>query len=416
MQEFSSYGFIIAASLIIILSYFFNIISRKTNIPSVLLLIVVGVLIQEGLIILGLNDFDFFPILEVFGIVGLILIVLEASLDLELKKEKRKLVLKAFFIAFLSLLSNSLIIAFVLQVFLKSDFTNALIYAIPLSIISSAIVIPSVSNLCKEKKEYMIYESSVSDILGIMFFYFLLGNINAETTGQVLLSLSKDIFLTIIVSIVVSYGLIILFQNIKTQVKLFLLIAVLVLLYSIGKMLHLSSLLTIMVFGLILQNRNLFFRGKLKKYIQMDSLNEIYSNFKMITLESSFVVRTFFFVLFGITISLSTLLDLNVIVISLIIVVIIFALRFGILYLIYRKGYKTLLYLSPRGLITILLFYAIPTEFQIAEFKDGILLFVILITSIAMAVSLIKNKKSAKNKEINSNTDSDFEIDQQVIG
>ena len=137
-----------------------------------MLLIVVGVLIQEGLIILGLNDFDFFPILEVFGIVGLILIVLEASLDLELKKEKRKLVLKAFFIAFLSLLSNSLIIAFVLQVFLKSDFTNALIYAIPLSIISSAIVIPSVSNLCKEKKEYMIYESSVSDILGIMFFYF----------------------------------------------------------------------------------------------------------------------------------------------------------------------------------------------------------------------------------------------------
>ena len=37
--EFNSYIFIIAASLLIIISFFFNVISKKTNIPSVLLLI-----------------------------------------------------------------------------------------------------------------------------------------------------------------------------------------------------------------------------------------------------------------------------------------------------------------------------------------------------------------------------------------
>ena len=39
------------------------------------------------------------------------------------------------------------------------------------------------------------------------------------------------------------------FQNITGNVKLFLLIATLLLLYAVGKMFHLSSLLIILVFG-----------------------------------------------------------------------------------------------------------------------------------------------------------------------
>ena len=42
----SSYVIIIAAALIIILSFIFNIVSNKTNIPSVLMLILLGVFIQ----------------------------------------------------------------------------------------------------------------------------------------------------------------------------------------------------------------------------------------------------------------------------------------------------------------------------------------------------------------------------------
>ena len=45
----------------------------------------------------------------------------------------------------------------------------------------------------------------------------------------------------------------------------------------------------------------------------------IFDNFKMVTLESSFVVRTFFFVIFGFTIVLTSLLDLKVWVVSILI-------------------------------------------------------------------------------------------------
>ncbi|HZJ20928.1 MAG TPA: hypothetical protein VFD35_11325 [Pricia sp.] len=42
MEVLSSYNLIIGASVIVILSFWFNGISKKTNIPSVLMLIVLG--------------------------------------------------------------------------------------------------------------------------------------------------------------------------------------------------------------------------------------------------------------------------------------------------------------------------------------------------------------------------------------
>ena len=62
---------------------------------------------------------------------------------------------------------------------------------------------------------------------------------------------------------------------------------------------QLLALLIILVFGLMLSNRQIFFPGKMRKYLNEEQMSGIFDNFKMITLESSFVVRTFFFVIFG---------------------------------------------------------------------------------------------------------------------
>ena len=98
MIEFNAYILIIAASVLIIVSYFFNVLSRKTNIPSVLMLLILGILIHQFFELSEIPNLNLFPILEVFGIVGLIMIVLEASLDLELSKEKMPLIIKSFFV------------------------------------------------------------------------------------------------------------------------------------------------------------------------------------------------------------------------------------------------------------------------------------------------------------------------------
>ena len=394
MGAFSSYETIIAVAAVIIFSYIFTTISKRTNIPSVLLLIILGVAINRGLE--SLNDMklgdDLFSLLEILGIVGLIMIVLEAALDLELTKEKRPLIIKSFFVALVGLLGSIAAIAYTLNFFLIPDLFTALVYAVPLSIMSSAIIIPSVASLSHSKKEFMIYESTFSDILGIMFFYFLIGNAETQNTQAIILDIVVNISVTILLSVVVSYALVLLFQKLESDVKLFLLIAVLILMYSIGKKFHLSSLVVILIFGLVLNNYKLFFKGRLEKWINESTFKQVLKDFHVVTLESAFVVRTFFFVIFGMTLDLSALLDLEVAMISLSIILSLYVVRFICLKIFGVKSIFPELFVAPRGLITILLFFSIPDEYIFVEFNSGILLFTILASSLIMTFGLITNK------------------------
>ena len=54
--------------------------------------------------------------------------------------------------------------------------------------------------------------------------------------------------------------------------------------------------------------------------------------------------------------------------------------------------------MAPRGLITILLFYSIPEELVVERFNKGILLLVILVSSMVMAVALIRYRRKPKQR------------------
>jgi len=393
MDIFSSYNIIIEASVILILSFLFNGIAKRTNIPSVLLLILLGVILQFVLSYFPSGEVDFFQALEVLGIIGLIMIVLEAALELELKKDKLIPILKSMAIALIGLVGSAYVAALILHQFVPDmSMQAAWLYATPLSILSSAIIIPSVSGLPNQKKEFHIYESTFSDIIGIMMFYYLVGELNPASQGGAG-GFAINVFLTIVLSIIASYAIILIFQQIKSQVKLFLLIAVLLLLYAIGKQLHLSSLLIILIFGLVIANMKLFFKGKLGIFLDHDKAHRIYHELHIVTLETAFVVRTFFFVIFGLTISIASLFSLTVALISLLMILSIYAIRFVLLRTFYGRDILPQLFIAPRGLITVLLFYAIPAEAQVSTFEPGILLFVIIGTSLIMTWAMIKDKK-----------------------
>lgn len=395
MEILSSYNLIIEVSIIIILSFLFNRISVKTNIPAVLMLIVLGVALQYGLKYSNSEAIDFFPVLEVLGIVGLIMIVLEAALELELKKEKLMPILKSFVIGLIGLVGSAWVTALILYQFIpEMTMQSAWLYATPLSILSSAIIIPSVSGLKNHKKEFHIYESTFSDILGIMMFYFLTGGLNPEEDAGVV-GFFGNLTLTIVIALVASYAIILIFQNIKSNIKLFLLIAILLLLYGLGKKMHLSSLIIILVFGLVIANMKLFFKGKLEPLLKFKEAHQIYHELHTITAETAFVVRTFFFVIFGLTIAITSIFNVEVAMISTLIILAVYAIRFVLLFIFVGKDILPQLFIAPRGLITVLLFYAIPEEGQIASFDQGILLFVIIGTSLIMTFAMIYDKRRA---------------------
>ena len=395
--DFSSpYVMIIGASVIIVLSYLFNLLAEKTSIPSVLMLILTGILIKLGFDSAQLELPDLMPMLEILGIVGLIMIVLEAALDLQLTKEKLPLIGKSLLVALLALVFSVLGVAFVLQLFIEMDFMKAMLYATPLSIMSSAIIIPSVTKCLPHTKEFMIYESTFSDILGIMLFYFLISFIESGG-GEASAQFAISFLLTIVVAVVASYVLVFFFKDLKGHIRLFLLIAVLLILYAAGKLLHLSPLLIILVFGLSLSNHQIFFKiFKNDLDPDNDPIAKIEKEFHLITLETAFVVRTFFFVIFGMTIVLSSLVNVNVAIISVLVLVALYLVRFIALKVFAKDSILPELFIAPRGLITILLFFAIPAAHQVAAFDSGILLYVILVSSLIMTFSLIKDGKRIK--------------------
>ena len=366
-----------------------------SNIPSVLMLILLGIGIRFGLDHFKIGVVNYLEdILVVIGIIGLIMIVLEAALELELAKGERPLIAKSFFVAFFSLGICIALITWIFNTYLIDNLFSALLYSIPISVVSSAIVIPSVGSLVKTSKEFLIYESTFSDILGIMIFFYLLGSIEKSSASEIIVLISLNIAITIIVSVILGYLMVLLLEKLKSQVKLFLLIAVLVLLYSIGKLMHFSSLIMILVFGMILNNSPIFFAGKLKSLINLESLKEVQNDFHILTMESAFFIRTFFFVIFGMTLELKSLIDLRAAIISLAIVTGIFLIRFIVMKIFFVKRLFPDLFVSPRGLITILLFFSIPASYQNSEFNTGILLYIILITNIIMAISLMTTGKT----------------------
>ena len=395
----SSYYFILVVSLLVILSYFFDIISKKIKVPSVLLLLSTGIILNKAAESYGFNLPELQATVNVLGLVGLLLIVLEAALDLKITRKKRPLIIKAFTTALLILVGTSFAIAYLIySMGLTHDFYTAYINALPLSVVSSAIVIPSVHFLDEDKKEFLIYESTFSDILGIIAFDIVLmlhqggGNLVAKVGGGLLA--------TVFVSLIAGYILIFMFQNIKTKIKFFLFLSILTALFILGKIMHLSSLILILIFGLMLENYTIFFKGRLKRIFKEKEILLVKEQFKLITFETAFLIRTFFFVLFGMTINIEGIFYENVFIIGTFILLLTFLVRYLNLK-VFFKGESLFpeVFMAPRGLITILLFYKIPQEYKIPYFSKEVISFVILGSAILMMIGLWFGKKKPSEEE-----------------
>ena len=398
------YIIMVALAACIVISYFFNEIAKRTNIPSVLMLIVAGVLLGQLLLHYPEYAIDFKPYLGILGTVGLIMIVLEGALDLELSKEKKGLIGTATLIALLGILGSMALITPIFHFLLDMEWSTSILYSTPLAVISSAIVLPSVNKLLDYDKELLIYESCLSDIFGIMIFNLVVSILTTNQVTQSLGSFSLEVLATIIVSLLVGIGLVLLFKFLNAKVKLFFFISILVLMYALGKMIHLSPLVLILVFGLILKNHNLFFRGPLKNLMTRMEFVKMEKDFHIISRETAFVLRTFFFIVFGLTIDLGSLVGLNVVLISTMVFVGILLVRLILLKGFAKKASSVALYVAPRGLITILLFYSIPqksydkagdiipnSDLTSLLFEPGIILWVVIISSVYMTYGLVKS-------------------------
>ena len=400
---------LIIIPVLIIFSYLFDAFSRKTKFPSVLLLIGTGMVSRAIADWYGFAGLEMLTaLIAVLGTIGLILIVLEGALELQIKKESMGTLFSGFTAALVILVVNIWVVGQLITLFTDISPSLSIVLAVPLSIISSAVAIPSAAGLLQQDREFVVYESTFSDILGILIFNYALGQYHKEEVlfaASQLLQLGAQLIGIVLLSLAIAFALFQLLKRITHHVKFFLILALLILLYALGKFLHLPALVTIFIFGLFLGNIKTLFPKFLSQYVNPEKIEKDLHEFHVLTGESTFLVRTFFFLFFGFSITLDTFLGVEPYFYGLLILGAMLGVRyayFGITQ--WQLQPSTRVFLSPRGLISILLFFQLQ-ESQIPELQNQIidervLLIIIIFSMLVMLLGTIRSPISSSTDEL----------------
>lgn len=389
----TTYTTLIILSGLVIFSYLFDLIAGKIKLPSVLLLLFLGIAIKQAIDYFGFKTYDFTIILPALGTLGLILIVFEGSLELKYSKEKNAIIRSTFFSALIILLLTCASITAIIYYLSEQPIYRCFINAIPFCVVSSSIAIPSSAGISKQKREFIIYESSFSDILAIILFNFAISNTRFDIPAFT--GLAIELIIILLFAAGSCLFLLYLIGHISHHIKFFLIISLIILVYAIGQSYHLSALIVVLSFGLFLNNADQIripwfrknflytgFRFELKQLLQLSA-------------ESAFIMRTFFFVLFGFSMDVTQLQSWTILATGGAILLTIYIIRFIYIKFVSKIELMPELVLVPRGLISVLLYYNLPKELRIKGIETGLLFVVILGTSIIMSLGLLMSKKEA---------------------
>ena len=146
----------------------------------------------------------------------------------------------------------------------------------------------------------------------------------------------------------------------------------------------------------------------------MDAAENDLKEFHILTAESTFLVRTFFFLFFGFSIKILNFSSFDPLFYGLLIILVIFLIRY-IYFTItnFKLKPSPLVYMSPRGLISILLFIQLKdinfVNLNQSIIDERVLLVVILISMIVMLIGTMK--KIQLPKEVKFNESDQIEID-----
>lgn len=383
-------------SVLMLVAYGFEVTSPRTRIPTVILLLALGMACRWLLDRLGVVAVELDGVLPTIGTFGLILIVFEGALELEFRPEAKAIALRACLVALLPMLVLAGLLAAYLVRETGCDPRVALLHAFPFAIISSAVAVPTARVFNRSTSEFVVYESSLSDILGVLAFNFVLASETFELV--VALEFGAQLLAILVLAVLGSVLLALLVAKLRHRVKFGPILAFVVLLYSVSKALHLPALVLILVFGLCLANFRKLAQLRLFRFLDPAEVEQQVHRFSEITAEVTFVVRIAFFILFGFVLDVVSLADVGTLGVALGVVGGILVLR-AMTLRVFRLPAMPLLFIAPRGLITVLLLLSIPTELRLGFVSDGLTTQIVILSSLLMMIATIGGARSAGAQE-----------------
>jgi NhaP-type Na+/H+ or K+/H+ antiporter len=377
-------GIIVSIGLIIFVSHLFTGIFERKMIPDVLLLMFLGILVGP---LLGLVTPAEFGIAgPMFTTITLVVILFEGGLDLKIDS-LRSAIKGSLSLTFINFFVTVTLVGLISWVIFRMNLLDSLILGSILGGTSSAVVIPLVRKLkvTDSSRTVMILESAFSDVLCIVFTLALLevyriGNVNVGLIiGKVIASFSLAGFMGWVGAIVWSF-LLLRIRTIKNSI--FTTPAFVFIIYGVSEMLGYSGAISSLVFGFTLANISLFNLSILKKYTIAEPLT-LNQTEKIFFSEVVFLLKTFFFIYIGLSISFNSFWTMTL---GLILTIVIYISRIPIVKLSTSKITQTydktiMSIMVPKGLAAAVL-ASIPYQMGIegGEFIRDIIYAIILIS------------------------------------
>ncbi|MBT3573903.1 MAG: peptidase [Nitrosopumilus sp.] len=382
---------LLAAGVVIFLGVAGEAFFKKTGIPDVAFLMILGVIIGP---VLGIIQAEaVIQVVPYFAALALIIIMFDGGLNLDIKHIV-KTAHYSFTLAIIGFILSVVIISLATHYILEWTWLESILLASIVGGSSSAIVFGLVRNIriSDETKSILSFESAVTDILAtiiafILFEAVLAGHFDLQT-------LQETIGRAIIVGLVLGFGVGIPWMYISTKLgnaqhAYMLTLAILFVLFFLANSFGESGALTALVFGLMIGNKkhlSKILRFKVPK-IEIDDPTHN---------QLTFLVRSFFFVFVGL---MATFGQIEYMIFGIVVTIAVFIGRISLVKAILTKRFSRLdksvtKSMIPRGLAAaVLATYPITMGLPNAELYPQMIFFIILSSVIITTIGLGKSKK-----------------------
>lgn len=358
---------ILIIGLMLFFAHFLSVQFRITNIPDVLILMLVGIVIGPLLGIVTAEDFG--RIGSLIATIALVVILFEGGTTLNLDVLGKSLGTTGL-LAMVSFVLTAAIIASIGYLTLGLGVLPSILLGVTLGNTSSSVVIPMVNSLRLSNKPatVLVLESALTDVLSIVGVFALL-QFHTEggvEPGRLVGSVLASLIFAAVIGVLGGIGWLLVLGKVRDFPNtISSTLAYVFIVYGLTEMLHFSGAIAALALGISLTN---FQKFHLYRIPNVDKnivpLNETELAFYR---EAVFLLKTYFFVYLGISIHFSNVL-LAVTAISMVLMV--YAMRLGLTRLIFRDDSYNLRdtaitsMMAPKGLAAAVL-ATLPLEYGI---------------------------------------------------
>ncbi len=344
---------ILVIGLMVFFAHFLSLQFRKTNIPDVLVLMLVGILI--GPVLALVTPADFGRVGSLIATIALVVILFEGGTSLNLNVLGKSLGTTGL-LSISCLVLTVAIIASISLFVLGLPMLSSLLLGVTLGGTSSAVVIPMVYalKLADKPSTVLVLESALTDVLCIVGVFALL-QIHTQggvEPGRLVGSVMAALIFAAVIGVLGGIGWLLVLGKVRDFPNtISSTLAYVFIVYGLTEMLGFSGAIAALALGITLTNFEKFGLQRLSRLDQnIVPLNDTDLAFYR---EAVFLLKTYFFVYLGISIRFS---EVSLAIMAAVMVLMIYVMRVGLTGLIFRDASYSLRdtaitsMMAPKGL------------------------------------------------------------------